>query len=64
VPVTEQDGSREEAVAAAVHAHHPEDSNRGVVRATLGPHAVLAGLLATAVTVAGIVALAIAVGGR
>jgi hypothetical protein len=58
------EGSRVEAVTAVVHHHHhPADPNVGVVRGRLGPHAVLAGLLAAAATVAGVVLLALAIGG-
>jgi len=58
-------GSRAEAVAAVVHHHHhPADPNAGVVRAKAGPHAVLAAVVATAVTVLGVVLLALAVGSR
>jgi hypothetical protein len=56
-------GSRVEAVEAVVHAHHPDDTNHDVVRGRLGPHAVLAGLVAAFVTVAGVVGLALAIGG-
>ena len=56
-------GSRAEAVAADVHHHHhPEDGNAGVVRGRIGRGAVLAALVAGAVTVAGMVLLALAVG--
>jgi len=58
-------GSRAEAVAAVVHHHHhPADPNIGVVRAKPGPRAVLAAVVATAVTVLGVVLLALAVGSR
>ena len=58
-------GSRAEAVAAVVHHHHhPTDPNTGVVRAKPGPHAVLAAVVATAITVLGVVLLALAVGSR
>ena len=58
-------GSRAEAVAAVVHHHHhPTDANSGVVRAKPGPHAVLAAVVATAVTVLGVVLLALAIGSR
>ena len=58
-------GSRAEAVAAVVHHHHhPTDPNTGVVRAKPGPHAVLAAVAATAVTVLAVVLLALAVGSR
>ena len=58
-------GSRVEAVAAVVHHHHhPADPNVGVVRAKPGPHAVLAAVVAAAVTMLGVVLLAIAVGSR
>ena len=58
-------GSRAEAVAAVVHHHHhPADPNAGVVRAKPGRHAVLAAVVATAVTVLGVVLLALAVGSR
>jgi hypothetical protein len=56
-------GSRAEAVAADVHHHHhPEDGNAGVVRGRIGRGAVLAAIVAGAVTVAGVVLLALAVG--
>lgn len=58
-------GSRAEAAAAVVHHHHhPADPNAGVVRAKPGAHAVLAAVVATAVTVLGVVLLALAVGSR
>ena len=58
-------GSRAEAVAAVIHHHHhPTDPNTGVVRAKAGPHAVVAAVVATAVTVLGVVLLALAVGSR
>jgi len=58
-------GSRAEAAAAVVHHHHhPADPNLGLVRAKPGPHAVLAAVVATAVTVLGVVLLALAVGSR
>ena len=63
--MTEQQGSRAEAVAAVVHhQHHPADPNAGVVRAKAGPHAALTAFVATAVTVLGVVLLALAVGSR
>ena len=63
--MTERQGSRTEAVAAVVHHHHhPADPNAGVVRAKAGPHAALAAVVATAVTVLGVVLLALAVRGR
>jgi len=59
-----EEGSRVEAVAAVVHHHHhPADPNVGVVRGKLGPHAILAGALAAAVTIAAVVLLGIAIGG-
>ena len=55
--------SRAEAVAADVHHHHhPDDGNAGVVRGRVGRGAVLAALVAGAVTIAGVVLLALAVG--
>jgi hypothetical protein len=53
-------GSRAEAAAADVH--HHEDGNAGVVRGRIGRGALLAALVAGAVTVAGVVLLALAVG--
>jgi hypothetical protein len=50
--------------AAAVHHHHPADPNAGLVRARPGKHALLAGALAAAVTIAGVVLLALAIGSR
>jgi hypothetical protein len=45
------------------HHHHPEDPNLGVVRGRLGRGAVIAAVLAAAVTVVGVVLLALAIGG-
>ena len=60
-----EQASRVEAVAAVVHHHHhPADPNVGVVRAKTGPHAALAAVVATAVTVLGVVLLALAIGSR
>jgi hypothetical protein len=50
--------------APAIHHHHPADPNTGVVRARPGRHTVLAGVLASAVTVLGVVLLALAIGGH
>jgi hypothetical protein len=50
--------------SAAIHHHHPEDRNAGVVRARPGRHAALAAVVAAAVTVLGVVLLAVAVGSR
>jgi len=59
-----EEASRAEAVAAVVHHHHhPADPNVGLVRAKAGPHAMLAGAIAAAVTIVGVVLLAIAIGG-
>jgi hypothetical protein len=44
-----------------VHHHHPEDPNAGVVRARRGKHAVVAAVLAGAITLLGVVLLALAV---
>jgi hypothetical protein len=50
---------------ASVHPHHhPDDPNAGLVRARVEPRALLAGVLAAAVTIAGVVLLALAIGGR
>jgi len=60
-----EEGSRVEAAEAGViHHHHPADSNAGVVRARLGPHAVLAGTVAAAVTIVAVVLFALAIGSR
>jgi hypothetical protein len=62
---TYDEGSRVEAVAAVVHhAHHPVDPNIGVVRGRPGPHALLAGAISAAITIAAVVVLALAIGGR
>ena len=56
--------SRAEAVSAGVHHHHhhPADPNVGVVRGRLDRRAVVAGLLAAAVTIVGLVMLGLAIG--
>jgi hypothetical protein len=48
----------------SIHHHHPADPNAGIVRAKPGPHAVLAGTVAAAVTIAAVVLLALAIGSR
>jgi len=47
---------------AVIHHHHPADPNVGIVRAEAGPHALLAGAMSAAVTVAAVVLLALAIG--
>jgi hypothetical protein len=55
--------SHYEAVEAEVHHHHhPDDPNAGVVRGRLSRQAVVAAVIATAVTLVGVVLLAIAIG--
>ena len=44
------------------HLHHPEDPNLGVVRMKLEPRTMVAGVLASLLTLAALVVLAIAVG--
>jgi hypothetical protein len=58
------EGSRVEALEAAIHHHHPADPNVGIVRAKPGPHALLAGAIAAAVTITAVVLLALAIGGN
>jgi len=57
--------SRAEAIVAGVHHHHhhPADPNVGVVRGRVDRRAVVAAVLAAAVTVVGLVLLGIAIGG-
>ena len=56
---------REHVTAASViHHHPPADPNVGVVRARPGRNAVVAAVVAAAVTVLGMVLLAVAVGSR
>ena len=56
---------REHVTAVSViHHHHPADPNVGVVRARPGRNAVVAAVVAAAVTVLGMVLLAVAVGSR
>ena len=47
-----------------IHHHHPADPNTGIVRAHPGKHALLAGAIAAAVSIAGVVLLALAIGGN
>ncbi len=56
--------SRSEAIAAGAHHHHhhPADPNVGVVRGRLDRRAVLAAVVAAAVTIAGLVLLGLAIG--
>ncbi|MDQ1685301.1 MAG: hypothetical protein QOC82_2038 [Frankiaceae bacterium] len=55
--------SRAEAIVAGVHHHHhhPADPNAGVVRGRLDRRAVLAAVLAAAVTVAALVLWGLAI---
>jgi hypothetical protein len=48
----------------AVHRHHPDDPNLGVVRMRVSRGALVASVVAAAVTTLGVVLLAIAVGSR
>ena len=58
-------GSLVEAVAAKAHGHHhPADPNEGVVRGQLGRGAVLAGVVAAALTITAVVLLGVAIGGN
>jgi hypothetical protein len=62
---TPEDGSRVEAAVALVHHahHHPADPNVGVLRARLDRTAVVAAVVAAALTVAGVILLGLAIGG-
>ena len=48
----------------AVHRHHPDDPNLGVVRMRVGRGALIASVVSAAVTLLGVVLLAVAVGNR
>ena len=63
--MSEMEGaSLSEAVVAGVHHHHhhPADPNAGVVRGRLDRNAVVAAVLAAAVTIVALVLLGLAIG--